>query len=596
MKTAGRVDGRVSLGRVGLPVLAIAYGAASASLALDGDVVVTAYADVSSAAAAADLAAGLGLLLAGSLAWVERVGGSLGPLTILLGIVWFAPDWVGWEEGPALVRSLGMLAAPFLLPLLAHLVLAFPTGRLGARRLGLVAVVYAGAALFSLGRALFRDPFLDLHCWSNCTDNVFLVRAEPGLVDALDTLWLSFTVVAGVLLAATCLWRLGSASRPARAGAWALLVPAVLAAGAEAAYAIALLQSPEDPTSAAFRAVFVARAVAFACLAAGVAWTVIRARRARSAIARLAADLGEAPAPGSLQAALAGSLGDETLEVAYWLPRSQRYVDAAGRPLEPLAADGRAATTIVRGGQPVALVLHDSALSGAAMERELGAATRLAVDNERLRAEVVSQIEDLRASRARIVEAGDATRRRLERDLHDGAQQRLLALSYDLRIARAAAEKDGDLVDARLLAEAAGEAQAALEELRELAHGIHPAILTEAGLGPALATLADAAGLPVEIGEIPAERFPAPVETAVYVVVAEAIADAARRSAGFASVSVTSDDGLLFVEVADDGAKRISALTHVADRVGARGGRLEAANGIVRAQIPAGRVDPVPHG
>jgi signal transduction histidine kinase len=323
---------------------------------------------------------------------------------------------------------------------------------------------------------------------------------------------------------------------------------------------------------------------------------VIRARRARSAIARLAADLGEAPAPGSLQAALARSLGDETLEVAYWLPRSQRYVDAAGRPLEPLAADGRAATTIVRGGQPVALVLHDSALSGAAMERELGAATRLAVDNERLRAEVVSQIEDLRASRARIVEAGDATRRRLERDLHDGAQQRLLALSYDLRIARAAAEKDGDLVDARLLAEAAGEAQAALEELRELAHGIHPAILTEAGLGPALATLADAAGLPVEIGEIPAERFPAPVETAVYVVVAEAIADAARRSAGFASVSVTSDDGLLFVEVADDGAKRISALTHVADRVGARGGRLEAANGIVRAQIPAGRVDPVPHG
>jgi signal transduction histidine kinase len=596
MKTAGRVDGRVSLGRVGLPVLAIAYGAASASLALDGDVVVTAYADVSSAAAAADLAAGLGLLLAGSLAWVERVGGSLGPLTILLGIVWFAPDWVGWEEGPALVRSLGMLAAPFLLPLLAHLVLAFPTGRLGARRLGLVAVVYAGAALFSLGRALFRDPFLDLHCWSNCTDNVFLVRAEPGLVDALDTLWLSFTVVAGVLLAATCLWRLGSASRPARAGAWAVLVPAALAAGAEAADAIALLQDPEDPTSAAFRAIFFARAVAFACLAAGVAWTVIRARRARSAIARLAADLGEAPAPGSLQAALAGSLGDETLEVAYWLPRSQRYVDAAGRPLEPLAADGRAATTIVRGGQPVALVLHDSALSGAAMERELGAATRLAVDNERLRAEVVSQIEDLRASRARIVEAGDATRRRLERDLHDGAQQRLLALSYDLRIARAAAEKDGDLVDARLLAEAAGEAQAALEELRELAHGIHPAILTEAGLGPALATLADAAGLPVEIGEIPAERFPAPVETAVYVVVAEAIADAARRSAGFASVSVTSDDGLLFVEVADDGAKRISALTHVADRVGARGGRLEAANGIVRAQIPAGRVDPVPHG
>ena len=135
----------------------------------------------------------------------------------------------------------------------------------------------------------------------------------------------------------------------------------------------------------------------------------------------------------------------------------------------------------------MALVIHDAALSGAReLEREIGAAARLAVDNERLRAEVLAQLEDLRASRARIVEAGDSARRRIERDLHDGAQQRLLTLSYELRLARADAEADGDEALAPLLAVDGEEVQAALAELRDLAHGIYPAILTEAGLGPAL--------------------------------------------------------------------------------------------------------------
>ena len=124
--------------------------------------------------------------------------------------------------------------------------------------------------------------------------------------------------------------------------------------------------------------------------------------------------------------------------MAYWLPGSRRYVDHSGRPVDPHASGARSVTPIVRNGEPVALVIHDQALSAALdLEREIGTAARLAVDNERLRAEVLAQLEDLRASRARIVEAGDAARRRIERDLHDGAQQRLLALSYELRLARA---------------------------------------------------------------------------------------------------------------------------------------------------------------
>ncbi|HET6755514.1 MAG TPA: histidine kinase, partial [Jiangellaceae bacterium] len=191
-------------------------------------------------------------------------------------------------------------------------------------------------------------------------------------------------------------------------------------------------------------------------------------------------------------------------------------------------------------------------------------------------------------SRTRIVETGDAERRRLERDLHDGAQQRLLALSYEMRLAGAGAATDGDVETASLLAEATGEAQAALGELRELAHGIHPAILTEAGLAAALATLADAAPLVVEIAEAAGERYPAPVETTAYFVVAEAIDDAARRGASYAAVRAPRQDERLVVDVDDDGSERTSTMIHLSDRVGAVGGRLEVEPTTVRAEIPCG--------
>ncbi|HKP20941.1 MAG TPA: histidine kinase dimerization/phosphoacceptor domain-containing protein, partial [Thermoleophilaceae bacterium] len=423
--------------RLVLPGLALAYGAASVAVALDFDPVApTTYAATSSGAAAADIAAGLGLLLAGLLVWWERPAGSIGPVAVLLGVVWFAPDWVGWEQGPALVRSVAMLAAPFLAPLLVHLVLAVPGGRVEGRRARLVlALAYGAAALVGIGRALFRDPFLDQYCWSNCTDNVFLVHADPDLARTVgDTgLWLS--VAAGGLIVVFACLRLLSATRPWRTAAWPVLVPAALAALALVAYPSALLDDPaEDPDGSVFHDVFLAAGLAFSCLAVGLAWTVVRRRRTRDAIKRLAGDLGATPEPGSLRAALAGSLGDAGLEVAYRVPGTEAYVDAEGRPVQVPAGGGRATTPIVRGGEPVALVIHDRALPGAQeLEREIGAAARLAVDNERLRAETLAQLEDLRSSRARIVEAGDSARRRIERDLHDGAQQRLLGIRLALR-------------------------------------------------------------------------------------------------------------------------------------------------------------------
>jgi signal transduction histidine kinase len=574
--------------RLVLAGLAIAYGAASVAVALDYDPVApTTYAATTSGTAAADIAAGLGMILAGLLVWWERPGSSTGPVAAMLGVVWFAPDWVGWEAGPALARSVAMVAVPFLLALLVHLALAVPAGRVDGRRARLaVALAYLAAAFVAVGRALFRDPFFDRYCWSNCTDNVFLVHSDPALARALDDLWLWFSAAAGILLAAFACWRLLSATRAARAALWPVLVPGALAAAAMTASAVALLRdAAEDPQGGVFHAVFLAEALAFSCLAAGLVWTVVRQRRTKGAISRLAADLGAAPEPGAFRAALARSLGDPRLEVGYRMPGSLAYVNADGRPVAA-PADGRATTPIVRNGEPVALVIHDRALSGAQeLEREIGAAARLAVDNERLRAEVLAQLEDLRASRARIVEAGDSARRRIERDLHDGAQQRLLTLLYELRLARAAADAEGNAGLAEQLASYGDEVQAALGEVRELAHGIYPAILTEAGLGPALETMADDAPLPVEIGAVPDERFGEPVERAAYVVAAAAIETASRNGADHVALDVRREGDRVLVAIEGlDAAPSVQ----IADRVGALGGRISAGYGALLAEIPCG--------
>jgi signal transduction histidine kinase len=550
------------------------------------------YAHASTAAHAADLAAGLGLLATGLLGWAEPRTRRLGVLALLAGIAWFGPDWEGWDGGSPFVRSLGAVVAPFFLALLFHLVLALPTGRLRSLPARVVVVAAYGVAAFvSLGRALFRDPFLDPYCWRNCLYNSFLVHADPGIARALDDVWVRSTLAIGLLLVLIGAWRLLTVSAPARRVLSPTLVPAVLAGAGASAYAVALIRTPlENPRSGWFSSIFLVLSLSVAALALGLAGGVVKTRRTRAAVSRLASELGEAPPPGTLRDALALALGDPALEVAYWLPGAQRFVDGRGHRTEaPVPGHGRAVTPIVRDGRPAAVVVHDAALlQGAELEREIGSAARLAVENERLQAEVLSQLEDVRASRARIVETGDAERRRLERDLHDGAQQRLLALSYDLRVARASAEAEEDREIASLLTSAGDEAQAALAELRELAHGIYPAILSEAGLGPALATLADEAPLPVELGEVPSERFLGPVETAAYLTISEGIDDAVGREASFVSADLRREGRQIVATVRDDGAARGSASVRVADRIGALGGTLEVEATTLRAVIPCG--------
>jgi signal transduction histidine kinase len=256
-------------------------------------------------------------------------------------------------------------------------------------------------------------------------------------------------------------------------------------------------------------------------------------------------------------------------------------VDETGRPVTlPEPGSGRTSTIVEREGRRVAAIVHDASLD---TSRELveaaAAASSLAIDNERLRADLQARVEELRVSRLRIVEAGDMARRRIERNLHDGAQQQLVSLALELRMLRARLKDDPAL--APKIDELSERLATALAELRELARGIHPAILTDRGLAPAIESLADRGTVPIEARVEVEQRLPPPVEAAAYFLVAEALTNIARYAeATSASVDVHCEHGELVVQVADDGVGGVdpeagSGLRGLDDRVAAVGGTLE---------------------
>jgi signal transduction histidine kinase len=570
----------------GLAGAAVAAGALAVA---EGPGRATTYAGSSAAGAALTLSAGLVLIAAGMMFCFGGRPRRTWSLALIAGFLWFAPVWAAWQDGPPLAPSLAMAVGGFTFPLILHLVLAYPDGRAGsAPARALIAAAYGEALLAAAIMALFRDPYLDPGCLANCNVNVFLVRAVPSLARTAETADRWFVVATVAALIAFCTARLAVRSQPTRRRLMPVAVPAIVFAGTVAARAITLQKTTvEDPFNAALFAIFAVGSAAVTLLGAGLISGAARARAERRAIAQIAVNLGKAPAPGALQSALAEALHDPELQIAYWLPAAQRYVDATGRAVpEHVASPGRAVTRLTRDGRTIAAVAH--AGTGPGLEDNLGPAIALGIENERLQAELLAQLSELRASRARIVAAADAERRGLERNLHDGAQQRLLALSYDIRLARASADAIGDTAAQTALARAAEDTQGALEELRDLAHGIYPAVLAEAGIGPALATLADTSPLPVRILRADARRCSAPAEAAAYFTVTEAVEDAARRGAGHATVTVVHEGGLLVVTVEDNGSGDISPMVTVADRVGALGGSLSTGRAVCRAEIPCG--------
>jgi signal transduction histidine kinase len=291
-------------------------------------------------------------------------------------------------------------------------------------------------------------------------------------------------------------------------------------------------------------------------------------------------------AGGPVREMLAESLGDRTLSIAYWLPDRETFVDEAGRPVDlPEPGSGRAWTAVERNGTRVAAIVHDAALdTGPELVHAAAAAAALALDNERLKADLRARVEELRVSRVRIVEAADAARRRLERDLHDGAQQQLVALALDLRLLKARVRG----TEAEALVDGLAEKLAvALAELRELARGIHPAILTDRGLGPALEALAGRVPVPVLCEVEVDERLSAAIEAAAYFVVAEALTNVVKYAAATeVSVDVRRDGDTLMVAVDDDGGGGAT----IGRGTGLRGlqDRLSALDGTLSIQSPTG--------
>ncbi len=530
--------------------------------------------------AAAGYGGALVALTIGLLVWHTRPGSPIGILLAALPLASILGDLDTVYPGSRLAVTVGLAASWLAAPIIAQLILAYPTGRLDSRLdRAYVALGYLLAAAYGLLFALFFDPqrLFEQDLW-NCLDCAvpYTHVAWLGLVhtDRIFSDVLFGFALAGLVLVARKLIR----SSPGRRRVVIPLALAVSFVVVEFSVQMIVYGHPVNswthPTW--FWIVTAAPLSIPVALAVGLLW----GHRVHGPVAGLVVELERTP-PGSVRDALARALGDPSLEVALWLPEQKSYVDPSGLPVtSPMPGSGRAVTKLGPPDDPVAALVHDPAL----LERKglldaVGAAARLALANERLQAELRAQLVELRASRARIVTAGDEERQRLERNLHDGAQQRLLGLGLALQLARA---KLGDEANgaAELLAEADTELRAALDELRELARGIHPAVLSEHGLTAALKMLADRSPVPVTIAAVPEDRLDRSTEAAAYFLVSESLANVAKYAhANRVRVRVGRVDGRVLVDVDDDGVggadpSRGSGLRGLADRVHALDGKL----------------------
>ena len=559
-----------------LAVAAAAAGGIFLALTLGSD-----HVDNRGATAALGLLVGWSFTGTGLLAWWRRPGNRTGALMTAAGFAWFASGMGSADDDVLYTAGITLDA---LFPVIAgHLVLAFPTGRLETRAERIIiAVGYVSATLLQVPSLLFEERS------AGYPRILLAIEPDQGLSDLLDAL--QFAVVLPVIVGSTVilLRRWAAATGPQRR----VLAPVIWTGGpAFVVYAIAAGLDAADATVEELESValLLLAAVPFGFLAG-----LLRSRLAQGErISELVARLGQSPDPEALRAALARALGDPSVALAYWLPESERFVDAAGRPV--VLHDGEW-TEVELQGRRIAAIRHDPSLADEPqLVRAAGAAAALALENQRLAAELRARIEDLRASRARLVNAGDAERRRLERNLHDGAQARMVGLAAKLGIARVKAGENPEL--ATLLEESRVELMASLDELRAVARGLHPAVLTDRGLDAAVRGLAFRAPLPVEIvGEAP-DDLPPPVATALYYVVAEALTNVAKYAqASRATVAVRREDGQVVAEVADDGvggadAASGSGLHGLSDRVAALDGGLELTSPpgggtVVRVRIP----------
>jgi signal transduction histidine kinase len=537
---------------------------------------------------------GLSFCGTGVFAWMRRPHNRFGALMTGVGFAWFISGLTASND--PWVYTLGVYLAPLYLVLVGHMLLAFPSGRLEttpARTL--IAIAYLDALFVQI-------PFFLLD--GDITGDEHAPANAWGVIDNPDSAQV-FATVSQLVASALIIW-LGAllfqkrkvASPPQRRAMAPVLWTGVVLM---ATLAVATVNQLFGGESLIVAGPSLAALVAFAALPWAFVTGLLRTRYSRAgAVGDLVERLNAQGVEGeSLRDALSDALGDRSLALAFWSRSSERYVDAHGQPVDlpPATSRSRAVTEIEREAVPVAAIVHDAALlDEPGLVRAAGAAAALALENERLEAELKARVAELQVSRAKVIEVGMAERRALERNLHDGAQQRLVALSLQLGLAKTKLRDDPDVAE-RILDGARIELASALEELRELARGIHPAILTDRGLAPALEALASRAPVPVEIDEVPEGRMPMPVEAVAYFVVAESLTNMAKYAdAEYASVRVVRENGYAVVEIEDNGIGGAdpsagSGLRGLADRLAALDGRLEVDSppGVgttVRARIP----------
>jgi signal transduction histidine kinase len=559
---------------------------------IDAVLIVTSdHAKLRGAVVVVGLVIGWGFIGTGLFTWARRPDNSIGSLMVATGFAWLVAGLSSSDV--AILFTIGLFFGSVWVVTTMHTLLAAPQGTLARGDRRIVTAAYLLVTVGILPLFFFYDPATDC---DDCPENVFLIEGNETVVDIAGTAinLLGVTLVVLVLRSLVRRWR--AATRAERR----LYAPMY---GAGVALMLALIGQLTLQSAGSEGDTLVVTSLIsmlpFALVPYLFLGALLRAHLVQGgAVGRLVAHLGEAPTAGSLRDALAEALDDPSLELVYWLPEQRHFVDASGRPVElPDDDPSRCVTKIEREGDCVAALIHDATMPESYEHaKRVGAAAYLALENERLDAELRAKVEELRGSRERMLRIGLEERRRLERDLHDGAQQRLVAMALNIRMARAKLNDDPLAAD-RLLGSASDELDAALEELRELARGIHPAVLTDRGLSTALETLASRAPVPVELGELPDERLPEAVELAAYFVVAEALTNVAKYAgATHAKVEVERHNGRVVVEVADDGVggadpEQGTGLRGLADRLAVIEGQLEVESEqghgtTIRARIP----------
>jgi signal transduction histidine kinase len=532
------------------------------------------FAGTSDAAGVAFLVAGWALIACGVGFTLVRPASRFGALLAAAGGAWFVSEWGNPGSGSAVVFTIGLCLSSACAPLAGHAVLAFPAGTVSgwAERAALAAAYAGGVLMLGVLPALLADP--SAGACNDCPQNLVALDDHGRLADNVTRAGVYFGFAWSAALALLMLARVGRGRA----------VRAVLLAGSGYTAVVAAMFAASFDRGFLWngtleRRLWWAEAVLLVAVASAVAWSWLRARRARSTVARLVVELAESPPPGGLRDVLAGIAGDPRLTIAYPVTDSGRLVDAEGRAVEP--TPGMTQTTLVQNGRPVAVLEHArGALADEQLLEEVSAAAQLAIENERLQAEVRSRLDELRASRSRIVEAGDGERKRLERDLHDGAQQRLVGLSLSLRLARTR------LGSSDALDEADAELREAIADLRELAHGIFPVALADEGLAAALEALAEDARVAVRLMDVPEDRYAPGVESAAYAVAAEV----ARSATSAVEVRAEQLNGKLVVDVRTRSPDGVDVVA-LEDRVGALDGRLLVSRDggdetTIRAELP----------